>query len=92
MRTTFQASDSVLQRWNCANCGRANQTVVSQDRFAQCEYCADTARVRLFVPWLPRVFGFAARLMSSLVGESGCIQWRPVLAPARRWTGVNLTR
>jgi hypothetical protein len=92
MGNTRPASESFLQNWNCANCGRANKTAVALDGFAQCEYCADTARVRTFVPWLPRLASFATRLFSSLVEESGCIQWQPVLVEARPPRGVRRIR
>jgi hypothetical protein len=92
MGNTLSASESFLQSWNCANCGRINKTAVALDGFAQCEYCADTARVRTFVPWLPRLAGFATRLFSSFVGEFGCIQWQTVLVQARTPRVVRLTR
>jgi hypothetical protein len=92
MTNTLSASDFALQRWNCANCGRANETVVAPVGTAQCEYCADVAKVKPFVPWVRRLTGYVSGLWFSLSGESGCIQWRPALSKVRAWSRVNLTR
>jgi hypothetical protein len=83
---------SVDRGWSCPNCGRSNKTAMALDGTAECEYCTDVARVRPFHPWGPKLFSYGARLLSSIGGESGCIQWRLVLAEARAWRGASLSR
>jgi hypothetical protein len=71
---------SLLRRWNCSNCGRANKTAIGLDGTAKCEYCTDVIEVQPL--WGRRLLTFAAQLLSPLLKASGCIQWRPVLAKA----------
>jgi hypothetical protein len=90
MASTREVSVPILQRWNCANCGRTNDTAVDPLGFAQCEYCTDVATVRPQTPWASRISRLAAKFFSFLSGQSGCIQSQPVVAQAGR--RENLTR
>jgi hypothetical protein len=81
----------VLRSLNSRNSGRSTETV-AMDGTAVCEYCADVAKVQPLQSWGPRLFSYAARLLSSFSRESGCIHWRPVLTRARVWRGESLSR
>ena len=76
---------SLVRSWNCRKCGRYARTAVSRDGTGKCEYCTDTAEVSPVHPWGPMLIRFASSLLSFLTKESGCVHWRPVLAPARVW-------
>lgn len=76
---------SLLRSWNCANCGRHNKTLVAQDGTAKCEYCTDVAEVRPLYRGARKLFRFASNLLLAFTSGSGCVHWRPVLAPARAW-------
>jgi hypothetical protein len=56
---------------------------------AQCEYCADLARVQSLQPWGPRLLRYAARLLAFSHREAGRIHGRAVLAEARAWRGPS---
>ena len=82
---------TIAVKWYCANCGRSNRTPVGPTGIAECEYCADVARVQPLQSWGLRLLRYAASLVGSL-GESGCIQWRPVLARVSVPTGRTFGR
>jgi hypothetical protein len=84
---------SLLRKWNCVNCGRSNRTLVAaRTGIAECEYCTDVARVHPLQPFGSVLFRYAASVLASLTGGSGCIQWRPVLARARVPMAATLIR
>jgi len=78
---------AVLRRWNCANCGRSNRTAVTVAGTAECEYCTTSMRIQPLQPWGPRLFRFAARLMSLGSRKPGCLHWRPVRVESTVWRG-----
>lgn len=55
-----------------------------RDGTAECEYCTHVAAVRPVYPLARKLIRFASNLLSSFPRDSGCIHWRPVLAPAPR--------